>query len=298
MSQNSQESLESTAESVTATEDEIVPITSPREQASFPEWVQQINSADTPMTNGHNEGTESPVVEPIFENGVEIEESVDIETEREDSPVDEDFIQPSQKSRPLQSLSSNDWLVNDSEPSGYSGVMDSKPLTSIIHKNNIQVEVNSPSSAEGLNDIVDNTVNEDVPKPSTLMVDRIKIKDEDDDLSVETNTTNATLAPAVPEQSSPNDSGIHSDKAPSERDAAEETNPASDELLSSVSSSPPLALRKGSSTSDDLMTAVLSLASVQSKDEDSQPTIKIATPVAAEPSTPNTATSSQISTPR
>ena len=283
---------------MTATEDEIVPITSPREQASFPEWVQQINSADTPMTNGHNEGTESTVVEPIFENGVEIEESVDIETEREDSPVDEDFIQPSQKTRPLQSLSSNDWLVNDSEPSGYSGVMDSKPLTSIIHENNIQVEVNSPSSAERLNDIRDNTVNEDVAKPATLMVDRIKIKDEDDDLSVETNTANTTLAPAVPEQSSPNDSGIHSDKAPSERDAAEETNPASDEVLSSVSSSPPLALRKGSSTSDDLMTAVLSLASVQRKDEGSQPAVEGATPVAAEPSAPNTATSSQISTPR
>lgn len=298
MSQNSQESLESTAESVTAIEDEIVPITSPREQASFPEWVQQINSADTPMTNGHNEGPESPVVEPIFENGVEIEESVDIETEREDSPVDEDFIQPSQKTRPLQSLSSNDWLVNDSEPSGYSGVMDSKPLTSIIHENNIQVEVNSPSSAEGLNDIMDNTVNEDVPKPSTLMVDRIKIKDEEDKLSIETNTANTALAPAVPEQSSPNDSGIHSDKAPSERDAAEETNPASDEVLSSVSSSPPLALRKGSSTSDDLMTAVLSLASVQRKDEGSQPAVEGATPVAAEPSAPNTATSSQISTPR
>lgn len=296
MSQSSQESLESTPDSLPASEDEIIPISSPREQADFPEWVREDSMDHHKLTNGHNHDEEEPVVPPIFENGVEIEESVDIETEREDSPIDEDFITPSKKAKSLESLSTNDWLENDSEPSGHSKVMDNKPLTSTIHQNNIQLEVNSPSTeriVSGENHIPD----DDTAKPATLTVDRIKIKDEED-LTIETNPTTTILSPAAPEQSSPNDSGIHSDKAPSERDTAEETNPASNDLMSSASSSPALIMRrKESSASDDLMTAVLSLAPVQTKGVDDQPT-EADTSIIISPSAPDTATSSQISTPR
>lgn len=297
-----------------AKEEEIIPIKSPKEVLKLPEWIEaQIDSTAKPQR------IEADELSNFFPDGISVEESVEICDDADDSPVDEGMIEPLSKSVPLQSVSSNDWLVNDSEPSGYSSVMDSKPLSLIMNGNRIQVEVNSPSVNEtetNQNGNVDsphenevdvtqyNTDNdadkaENIAKPTTLTVDRIKIKDGDE-LTVETLPTSTATVPEqadVPEQASPNDSGIHSDKAPSERDI-EDSNPPTDEPISSDSSSPQLlSLRhKDSSTSDDLMTAVLSLATVRTAEDEKTTSSEEKEPMT--PETPTSELSTPLSTPR